>query len=59
MLESLLNKVAGLKAEKKGLQHKCFPVNTAKSLRTSVLKNTCEWLLLCLSHPNQFKSSQR
>ena len=24
----------------------CFPVNVAKSLRTPILKNICEWLLL-------------
>ena len=29
---------------KKRLQHKCFPVNTAKFLRTRVLKNICERL---------------
>ena len=28
------------------LQHRCFPVNIAKSLRTPILKNICEWLLL-------------
>ena len=41
MLESLLNKVAGLKAcifIKKRLQHRCFPVNIAKFLRTPILK---------------------
>ena len=35
MLESLINKVAGLKAWKviiKRLQHRCFPVNIAKGL---------------------------
>ena len=29
---------------KKRLQHRCFPVNIAKSLRTPVLKNICERL---------------
>ena len=41
MLESLFNKVAGLKAcifIKKRLQHRCFPVNIAKFLRTPILK---------------------
>ena len=28
------------------LQHRCFPVNIEKSLRTSILKNICERLLL-------------
>ena len=27
-------------------QHRCFPVNTAKFLRTPILKKTCERLLL-------------
>ena len=30
----------------KKLQHRCFSENFAKILRTAVLKNTCEWLLL-------------
>ena len=48
-LESLFNKVAGLKAcdfVKKRLQYRCYPVNTANFLRTHILKNICEWLLL-------------
>ena len=31
---------------KKRLQHRCFPVNIAKLLRTPILKNICERLLL-------------
>ena len=31
---------------KKRLQHECFPVNHAKYLRTRILKNVCELLLL-------------
>ena len=31
---------------KKRLQHRCFPVNMAKFLRASILKNICKWLLL-------------
>ena len=31
---------------KKRLQHRCFPVNHLKSLRTPILKNICERLLL-------------
>ena len=37
VLESLLNKVVGLK---KKFKHMCFPVNIAKFLRTSFLQNT-------------------
>ena len=43
VLESLFNKVAGLK---KRLQHKCFPVNIVKFLKTPILKNIYERLLL-------------
>ena len=43
MLESLFNKVAGLKScnsVKKRPQHRCFPVKFAKFLRTSFLQNS-------------------
>ena len=30
---------------KKRFQHRCFPVNTAKFLITTILKNTCEQVL--------------
>ena len=40
----------------KRLQHRCFPVNLAKILRTPVLKNICErlvldtsWVILCIN----------
>ena len=33
---------------KKKLQHRCFPVKFAKILRTSILKNICEELLLIM-----------
>ena len=33
----------------KRLQHRCFPVNIAKSLIPAILKNICERLLLYLS----------
>ena len=49
MLESVFNKVAGLKASniiKNRLQHRCFPVKFAKFLRTPILNNICERLLL-------------
>ena len=49
VLESPFNKVAGLQAcnfIKRRLQRRCFPVNIAKFLRTPILKNNCERLLL-------------
>ena len=49
MLESLFNKDADLKAcdfIQKRLQHSCFSMNIGKFLRTPILKNICEWLLL-------------
>ena len=49
MLESLFNKIAGLKAcnfINKRLQHRVFSVNIAKFLRIPILKNICEPLLL-------------
>ena len=48
VLESLFNKVAVPKAcnfIKKRLQHRCFPVNIAKYLRTPILKNIRQQLL--------------
>ena len=51
MLKSLFDKVAGLNVFnfiKKRLQHKCFPVKFAKSLRIPILKNICERLFLYL-----------
>ena len=52
VLKSLFNKVAGLKAGnfiKNRFERKCFPVNIAKFLRTSILSNTscgCFWMKL-------------
>ena len=49
MLESLLDKVAGLRAcnfIKKRLQQRCFPMKFAEFLRTPILKNICKQLLL-------------
>ena len=49
MLESLFNKFAGLQADSfitKGLQHRCFSVKIAKFLKTSILKDICERLIL-------------
>ena len=47
--EFLFDKVVGLQVcnfIKNRLQHRCFPVNNAKLLKTIILKNVCEWLLL-------------
>ena len=53
VLDSFVNKVAGL--IKKGLQHRYFPVKFAKFLRTPILKNIYERLLLqFLSHGSMF-----
>ena len=52
VLECLFNNVAALRAYSfitKRLQHGCFPVRLAKFLRTSILKNICERLLLKFS----------
>ena len=51
MLEFLFSEVAGsglrvCKFIKKRLQHRCFPVNIAKCLRTPLLQNTSGWLFL-------------
>ena len=51
MLESLCNKVAALKAShftKERFQHKCFLMNTEKSLITDFWKNICKRLHLYL-----------
>ena len=45
MLESLFNKIAGLKVcnfIKKRLQHRCFPVNFRKFSKTPILQNTSD-----------------
>ena len=45
MLESLFNKAAGPQVNnliEKRLQHRCFPVNIVKFLRTCILKKICE-----------------
>ena len=49
VLESLFDKAAGLKTRKfikKRPQHRCFPVKFGTFLKTSILKNICEQLLL-------------
>ena len=55
VLESLFNKVVGLKAcnfIKGRLQHRCFPVNNAKFLRTHFFTKHLQWLLLYLVWAN-------
>ena len=52
VLASLFNKVSGFQGcnvIKKRLQNRCFPVNIANFLRTTILKNICERLLLYLT----------
>ena len=44
VLESYFNKIAGF--VKRRLQHRCFPVNIRKCLRTTTSKNNCKRLLL-------------
>ena len=59
MLESLFNKAAGLQTcnfIKKRLQHRCFSMNIAKFLRTTILKNNSERLLLFYSIFRIFRS---
>ena len=59
VLESLFNKVAYLRAcsfTKKRLQGRCFPANIVKFLRTSILKNICERLLLEIMEKFIFKN---
>ena len=45
VLLSLFNKKT---PTQKRLQHKCFPVNISKFVRTPITKNICEWLLQAL-----------
>ena len=52
MLGVLFNKVAVLQAcsfISKRLQLRCFPMNIAKFLRTPILRNICERLLLTMA----------
>ena len=49
MSESLFNKIAGPAGLlKKRLQHRCFPVHITNFLRTSILKNISERVLLLI-----------
>ena len=42
------NTCVGVSFIKRRVQHRCFPVNIAKCLRTPILKNSYEWRLLRL-----------
>ena len=46
----------GLHFIQKRLQHRCFPVNIAKVLRTPILKNICKRLFLKIENTNFFKA---
>ena len=54
-LKTLLKAVTLLKMR---LRQRCFPVNFAKFLRTSILQNNCEWLLLKLKFQKAPRLSQ-
>ena len=43
MSESVIKKVAGYWQIKKGLQHRCFPVDYLNSLRKPILNNFWKW----------------
>ena len=43
------NTCVGVSFIKRRAQHRCFPVNIAKCLRTPILKNSYEWRLLRLT----------
>ena len=45
VLESIFNKVA-CNFVLKRLQHKCFPVNISKFVKTPILQNIYEWPIL-------------
>ena len=46
LCESLLSIKLKKRLLKKRLQNRCFPINIAKFLRTSIFKNICKLLLL-------------
>ena len=61
MLKSLFNKVADLKVWnfiKKKFQHRCFPVNIAKFLKSLILKNICEQLHLSMVNGHNYTKSR-
>ena len=59
-LESLFNNVASLQGcyfFKKRLQHRFFPVNSAKPLKTAFLQNTCGGCF-CTTHYPSYKEKK-
>ena len=54
MLESFLIKLQACKFIEKRLEHRCFPLLVRKFLRTPILKNISEWLLLIILLIQQF-----
>ena len=61
MLEFLFYKVAsfqGCNAIKKKLLHRYFPMKYENFLKTLILKNICERLLLCISYIDLYNSLQ-
>ena len=60
MLESFFKKAAGLevrKSFKRRLQHRCFPVNIAKFLKTAFSIKQLWWLLLELRYNFQISEN--
>ena len=53
------NKIASRQAcnfTKKRLQQRCFLMNMVKFLKTAILKNICEWLLLKLENQRLYRT---
>ena len=46
-LEAVVHSLKARNFVKKKLQHRCFPVKSAKFLRTSFFTEHPQWLLLC------------
>ena len=53
-VKKLFSKILQYSQEKR-LQHRCFPVNNAKFLRTPVVKNICKSLRFTWFHGGDFK----
>ena len=53
----LMNGLEACNFIKKRLQLRCFPLNFAKFLRTPILKNICEWVLLRFLKPTSCHQS--
>ena len=62
MLESLFDKVAVLQPSnfiKERLQHRCFPLNITKFLKTPILKNSERLLLIIVISSQESNQMQR